>query len=207
MDWKNLIEKAHSFTYQEYVDYVQKLYDENKVTGAEQSEAKLEATKINLSRMNRIYKTTNIDEKIINCINSKNVEQNWVLIVEGWCGDSAQVTPIIAKLADAFKDKINLRLILRDVNEEIMNHFLTNGARAIPKLIVFDKDFKNVLATWGARPEKIQKMVVDYKNSNETFDKDEFNKALHTWYAKDKGQAMFEDLLNLCMQQQTPEMV
>lgn len=207
MDWKNLIEKAHSFTYQEYVDYVQKLYDENKVTGAEQSDAKLEATKINLSRMKRIYKTTNIDEKIINCINSKNVAQNWVLIVEGWCGDSAQVTPIIAKLADAFKDKINLRLILRDENEEIMNHFLTNGTRAIPKLIVFDKDFKNVLATWGARPEKIQKMVVDYKNSKETFDKDEFNRALHTWYAKDKGQAMFDDLLNLCMQQQTQEMV
>jgi thioredoxin-like negative regulator of GroEL len=202
MDWKKLIERMRTFTYPEYVDYVQKLYNECKVTGSEQSKEKLEATKINLSRMNRIYKTTHIDEKIINCMNTKNAEQNWILIVEGWCGDSAQVTLIIAKLADAFKDKINLKLILRDENEEFMNHFLTNGARAIPKLIVFDKDFKKVIATWGARPEKIQKMVIDYKNSTDHFDKDQFNKALHTWYAKDKGQSMFEDLLNLCMQQE-----
>jgi hypothetical protein len=45
-------------------------------------------------------------------------EYIWLVISEGWCGDAAQLLPIINKMA-VESGKIDLRIVLRDENEEL----------------------------------------------------------------------------------------
>ena len=87
---------------------------------------------------------------------------------------------------------IDLKLILRDENLEVMDQFLTNGTRSIPILIVLDSETLEVLNSWGPRPTEVQKMVMDAKSeaqSNQEESKeiwDEVKKNSQLWYAKDK---------------------
>ena len=69
----------------------------------------------------------------------------------GWCGDAAQILPVINKMAEV-SDKIDLRIVLRDDNENLMNLFLTNGTKSIPKLIIIDKATNKVINDFGPRP-------------------------------------------------------
>ncbi len=48
---------------------------------------------------------------------------------------------------------LDLRIIFRDDNPELMNRYLTNGSKSIPKLIAFDKA-NSELFTWGRDPNK-----------------------------------------------------
>ena len=137
--------------------------------------------------MKRIYKTISVSE-FENLFNS-NVEHDWtwILIVEGWCGDGAQNLPIIAKIAEQFPN-IDLKIILRDENSDLMNAYLTNGGRAIPKLICIDTDTNQELGTWGPRTSFIQEKVDEYKKGNNIkANHDDFVANLHLWYARDKG--------------------
>ena len=87
---------------------------------------------------------------------------------------------------------INLNIILRDENPTIMNKYLTNGKSSIPKLIV-KNSAQQELFRWGPRPNKIQKKVEIFKKSHPKMDKNEFNKELHLWYAKNKTLVLQED--------------
>jgi hypothetical protein len=86
-------------------------------------------------------------------------------------------------------------VVLRDENIELMDLFLTNGGRSIPKLIALDKE-NNVINSWGPRPTVATKMVADYIKKNGVLDL-EFKQDLQIWYNKDKGQSVQEDFVNL----------
>jgi len=92
-------------------------------------------------------------------------------------------------------DKIQLKLVLRDENLALMDLFLTNNGRSIPKLIVLDNQL-NVLNTWGPRPSFATKMVNDYKVKHGSLDA-QFKQDLQVWYNKDKGKNVQEDFVNL----------
>ena len=82
--------------------------------------------------------------------------------------------------------KIDLKVVLRDENEELMNQFLTNGNKAIPKLIVVDNNSKEVVGSWGPRSAKAAKMVIDYKEKHGKIDA-KLKTDLQNWYNEDKG--------------------
>ena len=58
----------------------------------------------------------------------------WLIITEGWCGDAAQCIPTIEKIAAESKN-IETHYVLRDENLDLIDEYLTNNARSIPKLI------------------------------------------------------------------------
>ena len=121
-------------------------------------------------------------------------EQTWLVITEGWCGDAAQNLPVINKLAE-INTNIKLKLVLRDENLELMDLFLTNGGRSIPKLIALNKQ-NEVLFTWGPRPKVATKMVADYKEKHGSLDP-QFKQDLQVWYNKDKGKSVQSDFIEL----------
>jgi hypothetical protein len=86
-----------------------------------------------------------------------------------------------------------MKFVLRDENLELMDLFLTNGGRSIPKLIALDKN-NNVLKTWGPRPSFANKMVTEYKAKNGNLDA-QFKQDLQVWYNKDKGKSTQEDFI------------
>jgi hypothetical protein len=188
----NSLEKG--ITYKAYRDLIKKLLFEEKSTGLEQSNALLEYSRLNDKRMDRLDKTLTISEETMNSLNQLKSNITFLVIAEGWCGDAAQIVPILNKIAEA-SEKIDLKIVLRDENEELMNKFLTNGSKSIPKTILLDSENK-VISSWGPRPSVATKMVQDYKESNGVLDA-EFKKNLQLWYNKDKGFSTQQDIVKL----------
>lgn len=193
---KNSLEKSlqNAISYETYRTLVSNLLANGKATGPLQSEALTNYSLLNDRRMKRLNKTLQISEDTIATINSIKEPQTWLTITEGWCGDAAQNLPVINKIA-AINPNINLKVVLRDENLELMDLFLTNGGRAIPKLIALDAEH-NVIFTWGPRPSVATKMVVDYKAKNGNLDA-QFKQDLQVWYNKDKGKSVQEDIVRL----------
>lgn len=193
---KNTIKKSlkKTISYQEYKGLVKDLLTENKSTGPNQSEDLTNYSLLNDKRMKRLDKTIKISEETIEEVKKINEPQTWLLITEGWCGDAAQNLPVINKMAD-LNDHIDLKLVLRDENLELMDLFLTNGGSAIPKLIILDKEI-NVINTWGPRPTVASNMVAAYKAENGSLDAD-FKQELQVWYNKNKGKSTEKDFVNL----------
>jgi hypothetical protein len=192
---KEIIENSLKKTIS-YIDYralVRNLLAEGKSTGPEQSEDLTNYSLLNDRRMKRLDKTIKISEETIREFQKASAPQTWLVITEGWCGDAAQNLPVLNKIATA-SDYIDLKVVLRDENLALMDLFLTNGGRSIPKLIALDKD-NNVIDSWGPRPTVATKMVADYKEKNGVLDL-EFKQDLQVWYNKDKGKSVQEDFVS-----------
>ncbi|HRH11964.1 MAG TPA: thioredoxin family protein [Bacteroidia bacterium] len=193
--------KTRSFTYNEYNALVAECALNGSTTGPVLTPEKIEATKLNAHRMQRINKQFEPDPQLADLIRSIKKKMDWVVISEAWCGDSAQCLPMIAKLAE-LNPNISLKIILRDENDEFMNAHTTGGSRSIPKLICYDSLSDMIIGEWGPRPSEIGNKVKVFKKENPEISHDDFVKELHLWYAKDKGlslQADFFVLIKDCL--------
>lgn len=187
--------KQKCLSYIEYRNYIQHLVENQSSSGKEKSEEHINYTMLNDRRMKRLEKTIIVPENIKERLSYFNGKVTWLVLVESWCGDAAQVLPVIQKIAE-FNEGIRLRVLLRDKNDNLMDQFLTNGARAIPKLIMIDSKTEEVIGTFGPRPSAITKIVEDYKRIHGKITP-EFKEDIQRWYNKDKGQTIMEDLLSL----------
>jgi len=178
--------------YHDYKELVSRLISEGKSTGPNQSEELLNYSILNDKRMKRLDKTIQLSEEIISKVQALKEPQTWLVLTEGWCGDAAQTIPVINKIANE-NPKINFKIILRDEHLELMDEFLTNGGRSIPKLLALDTA-NNVINSWGPRPTVATKMASDYKAINGGLDA-KFKKDLQIWYNKDKGKSVQEDFI------------
>ncbi|WBX71565.1 thioredoxin family protein [Tenacibaculum retecalamus] len=188
---ENSLEKAIS--YSEYRVLVKSLLDEGKSTGPNQSDDLLNYSLLNDKRMKRLDKTIKISEETIAKLKDIKEPQTWLVLTEGWCGDAAQNLPVINKIAEE-NSNIQLKVVLRDENLELMDEFLTNGGRSIPKLIALSKN-NQVIDTWEPRPTIATKMVADYKAEHGSLDAN-FKKDLQIWYNKNKGEDVQENLVS-----------
>ena len=185
----------NSISYNEYRDLVLNLVAVNSTTGNKKTEALANYTMLNDRRMKRWDKTVKLSEETKTAIESYNKKVTWLVITESWCGDAAHIMPIIHKVAE-LNDNIDFRIVLRDGNDALMNEFLTNGGRAIPKLIMIDKSSNEVVNTFGPRPTVAIDMVNNYKAKHGKLTP-EFKEDLQRWYNKDKGQSTIQDLVKL----------
>jgi len=192
----NLISNSikRGVSYSTYRTLIKGLLVEGKSTGKEQSEDLLNYSKLNDKRMDRLDKTIKISEETNVVLSELNDNFTLLVLAEGWCGDAAQILPVINKIAES-SSKINLKIVCRDENEALMNEFLTNGGKAIPKVIIVNNR-NEVLNSWGPRPSIATNMVNDYKATHGGLDA-EFKKDLQIWYNKDKGNNTQKDLLAL----------
>lgn len=194
---ESIIQKslAKSYSYAEYRNKVTTLLKEGKSTGNEQSEALTHYTELNETRMNRLEKTIRIADGFVEKLNQLQRDYIWLLISEGWCGDAAQIVPIIHKMAE-LSPKIDLKIVLRDENDDLMDQFLTNGSRGIPKLIVLDKNTLEVLGDFGPRPQGAKQLILDYKAEHGVVD-ETAKTNLQLWYLHDKGLSTQQEIMEL----------
>lgn len=189
MQFKFNLEDRNKFDYTGYREMLDQLMAAGKTTGEDQSESMIEYAKMNIVRMNRWDKTTKLNDELKELL--QNVPtQKWLVINEGWCGDAAQNLPVINKMAE-LNENINLEIILRDQNLDIMDEYLTNGGRSIPKLIVID-EHNEILFTWGPRPQKMQDKVVELKAANLPYAEE-----VHKMYARDRAASIQSEFIAL----------
>jgi hypothetical protein len=190
---KELLEKG--YTYIQYKNLIVNLLRENKTTGYEQSEKKIKFSKINVQRMKRLDNTTVINEELKKEIKDLEKKWTWLVLTEAWCGDAAQSNPVIAKMS-YINTKIDLKFILRDENPNVMDAYLTNGSKSIPKLICFDSESIKELGVWGPRPDPAQQNVIKDK-ADQNVSHDEMVKNNLRWYIQDKTQTIQKEFLEL----------
>ncbi len=166
---------------------------EGRTSGQIQSEALAHYTKLNLSRTNRILKTTELLPDVVAIVRQIDRPMTWLVIDETWCGDAAQSVPVLVRLA-ALNPLISLRLILRDQHPTVMDQFLTNGARSIPKVIVLDESL-TVLADWGPRPAALQAQVMADRMAG--IPSEVWHEKIQLWYAHDHTISIQREFSNL----------
>jgi hypothetical protein len=124
-----------------------------------------------------------------------SIPGTWHLLAlsEDWCGDAVNILPVISRLADELPD-VDLRVLLRDENLDIMDAHLTNGtSRSIPIIVVYDDDFQE-RGWWGPRPTGLQKWVMEEGMKMEPGPR---YAQVRRVYARDKGKAILAEILDL----------
>ena len=153
-------------------------------TGNKNSESLVAYTKLNVHRMDRLDKTVTLSSDLIDALKNLNGHYKILVVTEGWCGDAAQIVPVLVNMVSAFADKFKLKIVLRDEHNELVDAHLTNGGKSIPIILFLDPQENKVLAKWGPRPEVLKHLLADWKK--ETTDMEILAEKLHGWYAKDK---------------------
>ena len=145
--------------------------------------------------MKRLYNTTEIIEELKK--ETIDLKNEWIglVITEAWGGDAAQNNPVIAKIAE-INPNIQSKFVLRDENPDVMDAYLTNSGRSIPKLICLDSKTLEEIGAWGPRPEAAQKRgMKDIADPNVSHE--EMVKNNQLWYLKDKTISVQNEFLEL----------
>jgi len=176
----------------EYLNQIKIQLNDLETNGDENNLAKYYT--INFKRIDRIDNKFELSTEQKELLKQVNSNFRVLIITEGWCGDAAQVEPVIAKILK--KLNIESKYIFRDQNMDLMDSYLTNGTKSIPIFIGINSE-GNEIFRYGPRPEPGMDFLQKHKENPEIYTKDKFHTDLHLWYSKDKGKTIFEEFLNL----------
>ena len=122
------------------------------------------------------------------------VPGHWHLLAlsEDWCGDAVNTVPVVAKLV-ALSPNLELRVLPRDENLDLMDAHLTGTSRSIPIVILLDDEYREC-AWWGPRPTALQHSVSGEWRALETSSR---YKEARAWYARDRGRTTLEEVVSM----------
>lgn len=189
-------------TYAAYFELLEELLKQGKTTGEHQIPERTDVAPLNLARMKRLKQKVTAVPEVIDALKSVSAHYQFLFIVEGWCGDAAQVVPVLENVVQTMGWES--RYILRDEFPEVMDMFLTNGTRSIPVVVALDANLNVVGSHWGPRPAVLQDLVNHWKVQ---MSKEDWHKELHSWYAVDKGEQMQKDFTSWMLSLQLSEPV
>jgi hypothetical protein len=201
MTTTNSIASITNLEYKEYFDngisyaeYKEQMADDL----ATNSDIKIkEYISLNQHRMHRVEKTFALSDTLTQEVQNLKNKTYWLVLTEHWCGDASQILPALHKIESVSEGKIEMKLVYRDQNLPLMDQYLTNNGRSIPKLIQLDSNF-NVTGVWGPRPAFAQKLVKELKSNPATAAN--YANQLHLWYAKDKQKSLEIEISELLLQ-------
>ncbi len=116
-----------------------------------------------------------------------------VVLAEDWCGDASSTVPIVQRWAEE-AGNVELRILRRDEHPEVMDRYLTDGARSIPLVIVLTGEMEE-LGHWGPRPAALQAFVLGERRAGRT--SQAYYAETRRWYAKDKGESTLREILEV----------
>jgi thioredoxin family protein len=80
-----------------------------------------------------------------------------VVLAEDWCGDVVANLPVLGRLASD-SGKLDVRIFLRDQNDDIMQRYLNQGKyKSIPVFVFFDQAFREI-GHWIERPASVTEL-------------------------------------------------
>lgn len=158
--------------------------------GAPGFEDMLAAAKKNTDLWAAVWRRAKVPDAFVQRVAA--LEGAWHLLVlsEDWCGDAVNTVPVVARLA-ALAPNLDLRVLARDHNLDLMDAHLTGTSRAIPVVIVLDDEF-NERAWWGSRPAELQAWVT---GPGRALEKEARYREVRAWYARDGGRTTLEEIV------------
>lgn len=153
---------------------------------------KVEHVLLNQRRQERWLKQGKLLPELSEKIKQLKQKQQWVLITEPHCGDSAHTAPFI-KLLSELNPLIDLEVQLRDSDSEI-EQYLFQGTRSIPILIIRDEQGLD-LGTWGPRPKNL--ILKRGEWLEQKMPHEELEIEIQQWYNRDKGESFQSELTEI----------
>lgn len=182
------LEKGFSYT-----DYLRKIEDQLydiQNSGDEKGYAKYYS--INLKRIERLDKNFHLTNEQKEKLSQVIPAFQLLVISEGWCGDAAQVMPVVNVMMNDLG--VEQKIVFRDENPELMNEYLTDGAKSIPIFIGVGSE-GNEIFRWGPRPQHGMDLLKKHKENPQEYTDEQFHQDLQVWYNQDKGESIFEEFL------------
>lgn len=152
-------------------------------------DAFLDYSKKNVDKMKENYEKTEISPALSADVNGFAKEARILVIGADWCGDVVANVPSVAKLVELNR-RLQLRIVDRDRHDALMLHFLTNGSKSIPVIIVCPPHMRT-FASWGPRPAMCQAIMTNNKGK---MPKEEIYPMLRDWYKNDRFQTVMAEI-------------
>jgi hypothetical protein len=153
------------------------------VTGAQQNKQLWEST----------YRLARVPESFVERVRALPSRVHLLLLNEDWCGDAVNTLPAIAKLASLAPERVDVRILGRDANPDLMDAHLTGTSRSIPVVMVLDEDYAE-RGWWGPRPKELQAWAV---GPGKALNKADRYREIRRWYARDRSLTTLEEVVSL----------
>ena len=160
--------------------------------GAPDFQAMLGSVQKNAELWAGIARRAHVDEEFLDRVARLGRRWHLLALSEDWCGDAVNTLPVISRLAE-LSPLVDLRVLSRDSNEDLMAAHLTGVSRSIPVVIALDEQFVE-RGWWGPRPSELQRFVL---GSGQGLDKVSRYRDVRTWYARDHGATTLDELISL----------
>ena len=117
-----------------------------------------------------------------------------LVVAEDWCSDSVNTVPYIARLVDGGRERLELRIVNREIGKAVMEaHRTPDGRAATPTIAILADDW-HLVASWTERPSSIQTWFLEKQKTT-------MQKPLHdellAWYEKDAGKTTVLEIAEL----------
>jgi hypothetical protein len=142
------------------------------------------------------YKLSRVPESFVERVRTLPERLHLLVLNEDWCGDAVNTLPVIAKLASLVPAKVDLRVLGRDANPDLMDAHLTGTSRSIPVVIVLDDSYAE-RGWWGPRPKELQAWAL---GPGQALDRADRYREIRRWYARDRGLTTLEEIVALMEQ-------
>ena len=133
-----------------------------------------------------MYRTAVVPADLVERLRKVGGGMRLLVLSEDWCSDCFSAVPLVARLAEAAG--VDLRVLARDANPDLMDAYLSSGTRSIPVVMVLDDDFR-VRSWWGPRPAALQRW---YRNEPPSPERSRKKRA---WYARDRGRSVVAEIV------------
>lgn len=188
---------ASALTYEQYLHLATTRFEQGLSTSDDPAYNTAEIlgyVKLNLHRMSRLHRLTAVIPELKKEMAHLPERWTWLVLTESWCGDAAQILPVMDRIAKE-SSYVDIRFLLRDQHPAVMDAYRTNGAKSIPKLICLRTHDLAEIGTWGPRPTGLQLLMNEW--SAEKLTLAEAVERAQRWYNDDRTQATQHELLSL----------
>ncbi len=155
-------------------------------------DAFLETARSNVDLWHALYDRARIPPEVLARATALRIPWHLLVLSEDWCGDAVNTVPVVARLAQ-LAGNLQLRLLARDDNPDLMDAHLTGSSRSIPVIMALDGEFREH-GWWGPRPAELQAWFLAV---GKTMDKAERYREIRMWYARDRGTSTLNEVLAL----------
>jgi len=146
----------------------------------------------NVELWTAMWRHARVDEDYVRRVSSLPGRWHLLVLSEDWCGDAVNTVPIVARLVEPCPN-VDMRVLARDVNPDLMDAHLTGGSRSIPVIIVLDEAYEE-RAWWGPRPTALQRWV---SGQGQLLEKTARYREARTWYARDRGRTTLDEVVSM----------
>lgn len=153
----------------------------------------VEGARTNAELWRSIHRRARAPEDLVARAAALPAGRHLLVLLEDWCGDAVNTVPVLARLAEA-APRLDLRVLPRDENPDLMDAHLTGASRSIPVVVVLDESYAE-LGWWGPRPAELQAWVVS--EEAQRLSKEERYREVRRWYARDRGRSTLTEILDL----------